>query len=116
MVTASQARERADAGYFFMPLDGGYLVRDLRTLKTCVALTVSAVSDPHVHLSQLHISDALLRTRGRLTGQAGVLQEVTQSLYAKSPLTTLADPQLVLLDPLTGLPRALIPAMAEGGS
>ena len=114
--TASQARERADAGYFAMPLDGGFFVRNLCTLKTSVTLHVSVVSGPLVRLPQLVLRDALLRTHGRLAGQAGIIQEATQPLYAKLPLTTLADPRLVLLDPLTRLPGALVPAVAEDGS
>ena len=38
--------ERADAGYFIMPLDGGFLVRNLCTLKTCVTIHVSVVNNP----------------------------------------------------------------------
>ena len=99
-----------------MPLDGGFLVRNLRTLQTCVTFHISVVTDPLVRLPQLLLSDKLLRTHGRLAGQAGVIQEATRALYAASPLTLLADPRLVLLDPLTKLPRALVPAVGEDGS
>ena len=63
-VTASQARERADAGYFVMPLDGGVLVRNLRILKASATLKnyVSVVSDSLVRFPQLLLSDALLHT------------------------------------------------------
>ena len=109
-VAASQATERADAGYFTMPLDGGILVRNLRTLKTCVSLHVSVVADPPVRLPQLLLSDAVLRTHGRLTDRASVVQVATRSLCVKSPLSPLADPRLVLLDPLPTSPvRSSLP-------
>ena len=74
------------------------------------------MADPIFRLPQLLLSGTLLRTYGRLAGQAGIVQEATRSLYAASPFSLLADPRLVLLDPLTKLPRALVPAMGEDGS
>ena len=74
------------------------------------------VADPLVRLPQLLLSGTLLRTHGRLTGREGFVQEATRSLYAASAFSLLADPRLVLIDPLTSLPRALVPAMAEDGS
>ena len=39
------------------------------------------------------------------------MQEATRSLYAASPLSALTSTKLVLMDPLTELPRALVPAV-----
>ena len=72
-VAASQGSERAEAGYFIKPGDGGFLVRSLRTLKTSAALHISVVADPLARLPQLLLSDSLLRTHGRQAGRAGVV-------------------------------------------
>ena len=57
-VAASQGSERADAGYFIKPADGGFLVRNLRTLRMSVTLHISVVADPLARLPQLLFSDS----------------------------------------------------------
>ena len=57
-MAASQGSERADAGYFIKPADGGFLVRNLRTLRTSVTLHISVVADPLARLPQLLFSDS----------------------------------------------------------
>ena len=100
------------AGYFIRPCDEsrGWVIRSLRTRKLVVTRNVYVVKDANTRHAQLALSDDLAARHGSLGTTPDDYRDAVRKLFA-SHLDLPASSALVIDDPLSGVPVALMPAL-----
>jgi hypothetical protein len=114
---SSRDDDRARAGYFVCPAEstGGFIVRMHHSLKLVNAYDVSVVNNPNAIVATLMASDALYREHGVARGREETARAALRDLYVSDPTAMDLDSTLVIKDPLTGAPIALVPALTADG-
>ena len=111
----SSGDDMSEAGYFIRPSaeSKGFMVRTILRRVIRITRNVLVVRNPTARLAQLALSDDLARTYGS-PHRAEAYHDAVRSLFDQYPDETLIRP-LILEDPLSGMPRALVPAVDEYG-
>ena len=101
-----------EAGCFVRPYaeSRGWVIRSLRTRKLVATLNVHVVKDANTRHAQLTLSDDLVARHGSLDTAPDDYRDAVRKLFA-SHLDLPASSALVIEDPLSGMPVALVPAL-----
>ena len=101
-----------EAGYFVRACDEsrGWVIRSLRTRKLVVTRIAYIFKDANTRHAQLALSDDLVAGHGSLDTAVGDYRDAVRKLFA--PYLDLPAPSaLVIGDPLSAVPVALVPAL-----
>ena len=104
--------DMTEAGYFVRPCreSRGWVIRPLRTRKLVVTRNVYVVKDANTRHAQLAPSDDLVARHGSLDTAPDEYRDSVRKLFA-SRLDLPASSALVIDDPLSGVPVALVSAL-----
>ena len=106
----------SDAGIFVYPYaeSRGWVIRALISRKLVVSRNVSVVREPNTRHAQLALSGDLVGRYGSLDTLLDAYRASARAPFA-SHLGELPSAPLIVNDPLTGVPIALVPALDADG-
>ena len=109
----TSGEDTTEAGYFIRPYkeSRGWVVRSLRSRKLVVTCNGYVIRDLNTRHAQLALSDHLVGRHGSLDTEPGAYLKSIRRLFATC-LDLPASSALVVDDPLSGIPIALVPALS----